>query len=72
MQLPKQFVLTSIEMRRIMLIEKGDIMYGNLDMGGNFFVTNVNDTNMHASGYNMPATVGYVNRKIASYIPKAN
>ncbi len=22
-------------------------MYGNLDMGGNFFVTNVNDTNMN-------------------------
>ncbi len=36
----------------------------NLDMGGNFFVTNVNDTNMNPPDTHA-ATVGCVNRKIA-------
>ncbi len=67
----KQFVLTSIRDETIHVNRKGDIMYGNLDMGGNFFVTNVNDTNMNPPDTHA-ATVGYVNRKIASYIPKAN
>ncbi len=46
-------------MRTIHVNRKGDIMYGNLDMGGNFFVTNVNDTNMNPPDTHA-ATVGYV------------
>lgn len=67
----KQFVLTSIRDDTIHVNRKGDIMHGNLDMGGNFFVTNVNDKDMNPPDTHA-ATVGYVNRKIASYIPKAN
>lgn len=67
----KQFVLNSIRDDSIHFKRRGDIMLGDIDMGGNSSIVNLNDTNMTPSETSV-ATVGYVNRKVMSYIPRAN
>jgi hypothetical protein len=67
----KQFVLNSIRDDTLHLKRTGDIMTGNIDMGGNSSVINLDDKEFNPKD-TTAATVGYVKRKVYSHIPKAN